>query len=79
LQKDKDHYRNENQRLDESLLDLVDRGLDCGRRIVDNLVIQIGREYALGVLHSLVNRLGSLELVRSGQEIDRHCAGRLAV
>ena len=79
LQEDEDDERHEDQRLDERLQDFVDRGLDRRRRVVDDLVIHVGRKQRLGVLHGLVDRLGGLELVRAGQQIDGHRAAGLAV
>src|SRR2546425_8719259 len=43
LEKDEDDERDEDQRLDERLHDLVDRGLDRRRGVVDDLVVQAGR------------------------------------
>ena len=79
LQEDEDHQRHQDQRLDERLHDLVDRRLDRRRGVVDDLVVHAGREQRLGLLHRRVDRLGRLELVGAGQQVDRHRAGRLAV
>ena len=57
----------------------MNRGLDCRRGIVDDLVIHIGRKECLRMFHGLVNRLGSLELVGAGQQVDSHRPGRLAI
>ena len=79
LEKDEDDERDEDQRLDERLHDLVDRGLDRRRGVVDDLVVQAGWKQILGRGHGLVDRLGRLELVRAGEQVDRHRAGGLAV
>ena len=58
---------------------LMDRGLDGGRRIVDDLVVHVGREQRFRVLQRFVDRLGGLELICARQQIDGHRAGGLAI
>ena len=79
LQEDEDHEGDEDDRLDERMDDPLDRGLHRGRRVVDDLVVHVGREQRLRLAHRLVDRLGGLELVCARQQIDGHRAGRLAV
>ena len=76
LQEDEDDDRDEDDRLEEGVDDRLDRRLHRRRRVVDDLVVEVGREELLGVLHGLVDRLGGLQLVRPGQQVDRHRAGR---
>ena len=57
----------------------MDRGFNCRCGVVDDLVIHVGRKERFRTLHRLVDRLGSLELVGAGQEVDGHRAARLAI
>ena len=79
LQEDEDDQRDEDDRLEEGVDDRLDRRFHRRRRVVDDLVVEVRREDLLGVLHGLVDRLGGLQLVRAGQQIDRHRAAGLAV
>jgi len=50
LQEDEYDNRHEDQGLDERMNDRFDRGLDCGRRVIDDLVVEVGWEQTLGVV-----------------------------
>ncbi len=79
LEEDEDHQGDEDDRLDESVNDGLDRSLDRGRGVVDDGVVHVGGEELFRPFQRLVDRFRRHELVRPGEEIDRHRPRGLAV
>src|SRR5215216_468307 len=79
LQEDKDDDYHQYQRLDKRVQDRLDRGLDCGRCVIDDLVVHVWRKERLGMLHRFIDRFRSLQLISARQEIDRHCTAGFTV
>src|SRR5215217_2844962 len=79
LQEDKDDDYHQYQRLDKRVQDRLNRGLDGGRCVIDDLVVHVWRKERFGMLHRFIDRFCSLELISARQEIDRHCAAWFTV
>src|SRR5215212_11895037 len=79
LQEDKDDDYHQYQRLDKCVQDRLDRGLDGGRCVIDDLEVHVRRKERLGMLHRFINRFRSLELISAWQEIDSHCTAGFTV
>ena len=82
LQEDQHDDGHEDDRVAQRLEDLVDRLVDERRRVVDDRVVDVGREAALQLVHPRANRVGRVEGVGAGQLEDapgRRTAGRRGV
>src|ERR1051325_9536944 len=79
LQEDENDDRYENYRLDESMNDPLDRRLDGGRRVVNDLVVHVRQEEALRMPHGFVDRFRRLELIGSRKQVNGHRSRRLSV
>ena len=79
LEEHEDDDHDEHDGFEQRLDDLFDRGFDRRRRVVDDLVVHVGREEPLQLLERGVDALGRLQLVGAGQQVDRQHAGGLAV
>ena len=79
MQEDKNHERDEDDRLDKRMDNSLDGGLHRRRCVIDDLVVHVGGEQRFRLVQRLVDRFGGLELVCARQQINGHRAGRLAV
>src|SRR5215213_5870529 len=79
LQEDKDDDYHQYQCFDKRVQDRLDRGLDGGRCVIDDLVVHVRWKERLGVVHCFIDRFRSLELISAWQEIDRHCTAGFTV
>ncbi len=79
MQENENHRDHEDQCLDKRMEDRFDRGLDSGRGVVDDLVIHVGRKERLCMVHRLVDRFRSFELVGAGQKVNGHRAGWFSI
>src|SRR5438045_8689841 len=70
MKKDKDDKNDQRDRFEERLLNFVDRFADGNSRIVNNRVVEPGRETLFEFGHFLPHRIRSRERVRAGQLID---------
>jgi hypothetical protein len=79
LQKDEDDESDEYQSLNERLQNLMNRGFDSRRRVVDDLVIHVRWEQGLSVFHRFVDRFRCFKLIGAGEKIDSHRAAGLSI
>src|SRR5215207_5210077 len=73
LQENKDDDYHQYQRFDKRVQDRLDRGLDGGRCVIDDLIVHVRWKERLCMLHRFIDRFRSLELISAWQEIHRHC------
>ncbi len=71
LQKDQHDYGHEEDGVEERLENFADRLVDERRRVVDDGVVDAGRETVLQLLHPILDALGDIQGVGAGQLINR--------
>src|SRR5215213_7840975 len=79
LQEDKDDDYHQYQGFDKGVQDRLDRGLDRGRCVIDDLIVHVRRKERLCMLHRFIDSFRSFELISAWQEIDRHCTAGFTV